>query len=125
MSDAGRLRIMLFSSMVLSVLLGGIYYAGSQARPLFDANISLTKTGDPTEFTEAGQEIVYTFVVKNTSGNELLSVWISDSLVDVTCPSDTLAAGSEMTCSGVYQITTRDMETGIVENQATAWGFYE
>ena len=125
MSDAGRLRIMLFSSMVLSVLLGGIYYAGSQARPLFDANISLTKTGDPTEFTEAGQEIVYTFVVKNTSGNELLSVWISDSLVDVTCPSDTLAAGSEMTCSGVYQITTRDMETGIVENQATASGYYE
>ena len=125
MSDASKVRIFLFSGLIISLMIGGVTVLESKANPLMDSNISLTKTASPTDFTEVGQEITYTFVVENTSGYELLNVRVSDDLVEVTCPSNTLAAGGEMTCSGVYQVTERDMEAGVVENQATVNAYYE
>jgi hypothetical protein len=124
MKSTSQIRVFLFSGLVLAAFIGGICVLDSQARPLLDSDIRLTKTGSPSEFTEAGQQIDYTFVVKNTSSMQLDSIEISDPMVDVSCPGSALASGSEMICSGVYEITELDMATGVVRNQATVTASY-
>ncbi|MDB4175592.1 hypothetical protein N9766_04460, partial [Flavobacteriaceae bacterium] len=68
-----------------------------------------------------GDEILYTFSVKNTGGVTLTNVLVTDPLVTVNGGPITLAPGEEdtTTFTAVYTITQNDIDSGSVENQAS------
>ena len=74
--------------------------------------LSLTKTPNPTDYTHAGQVIVYTYVVHNT-GNETLTgpfTVIDDKLGSFVCGTATsLAPGASVTCTRSYTIQAGDL----------------
>ena len=74
--------------------------------------------GNPTSMP--GDEILYTFSVKNTGGVTLTNILVTDPLVTVNGGPITLAPGEEdtTTFTAVYIITQNDIDTGFVENQA-------
>jgi uncharacterized repeat protein (TIGR01451 family) len=85
------------------------------------AGISLEKTGSPTTFTAAGQEIAYTYTVSNTGEEEITGpVTVEDNKVDVICPTGGIPTGESMTCNATYTTTETDVENGSVVNTATA-----
>ena len=86
-----------------------------------EPEISLKKTGSPTTFTSAGEEINYTYRVTNTGDVDLEGpVTVSDNKVDVSCPAGSLAAGATVECSASYTTTEEDVANGFVRNTATA-----
>ncbi|MFZ5965375.1 DUF7507 domain-containing protein [Thalassococcus sp. BH17M4-6] len=91
-------------------------------------SIEVTKSlaaGSPDPFTEVGQILTYTFEVTN-SGNITITeaVSVADPLIDalgsVTCNAPPIAPGDSLICTGDYTITQDDLDTGSVENTATA-----
>lgn len=91
-------------------------------------SIALIKTAssalnDPTAI---GEEIEYTFTVRNTGNLDLTDVVIDDPLAGIT-PNQfvigTLAPGAEVTVGpAIYAIVQADIDRGEVVNQATATG---
>ncbi|QZY28801.1 beta strand repeat-containing protein [Nocardioides coralli] len=71
-----------------------------------------------------GDTVDYTFVVTNTGNVDLAAVSVSDPLVGtVTCPAGTLAPTASVTCTAAaYAVTQADIDTGRVDNTATATG---
>ena len=112
-------RILLFSGLVIGLLFSQVCVSDNQAKPLLDSNIGLTKTGEPAMFTQAGDTITYTYVVTNKSGHTLTGVSVSDDLVEVSCPSTSINASGQMTCTGTYVTTEADVESRKVVNNAT------
>jgi uncharacterized repeat protein (TIGR01451 family) len=92
---------------------------------LIDAGPALTLdkvAGVPTG-DSAGSTIDYTFVVTNTGNVTLDPVAIDDPKVGaVSCPADVLAPGATMTCTATYLITQDDIDSGSIDNTATAYG---
>jgi uncharacterized repeat protein (TIGR01451 family) len=95
------------------------------------AGLSVVKhAGTPMDvngdgLVDAGDTIQYTFDVTNTGSVPLTQVGVSDPKAgSTTCAQTTLAPGAATTCSAdvVYTITTDDMNTGAVNNSATASG---
>jgi uncharacterized repeat protein (TIGR01451 family) len=95
------------------------------------AGLSVVKhAGTPVDvngdgLVDAGDTIQYTFDVTNTGSVPLTQVGVDDPKVgSATCAQTTLAPGAATTCSAdaVYTITTDDMNTGAVNNSATASG---
>ena len=111
-------RILLFSGLVIGLLFSRVCVTDNQAKPLLDEYIGLTKTGEPTTFTQAGETISYTYIVTNKSEFSSTSVSVTDDLVDVSCPSTSIAGYGKMTCTGTYVITEADVEKGQVVNKA-------
>ena len=95
--------------------------------------ISLVKTNNATNIT-LGQDVVYTFTVKNTGNVTLTDVTVTDALFDdataypqypggVICTIDTLAPGDTAApCTATYKVTQADMDNGKLTNAATATG---
>ncbi|MCB0906356.1 MAG: hypothetical protein KDB63_04465, partial [Nocardioidaceae bacterium] len=72
---------------------------------------------------DAGDTILYSFVVTNTGNVTLTTVGVSDPKVGaVTCPTTTLAPGVSTTCTKTYTLTQADVDAGHVANTATATG---
>ncbi|MGL5928057.1 MAG: DUF7507 domain-containing protein, partial [Dermatophilaceae bacterium] len=100
--------------------------------------LTLAKTGSVTDTndsgrTDAGDEILWTFVVENTGNVTLRDVVVDDPRVtDVDCtdPGSTSGAvpaldvASSLTCTATtpYVITEADVDAGQVTNTATAGG---
>ena len=91
--------------------------------------IKLTKTaGTPTDVNadgkvDAGDTILYTFLVQNVGNVTLTSVGVTDPKVGpVSCPVSTLTAGASTTCTKSYTITQADVDASAVNNTATATG---
>ncbi|MGL4310402.1 MAG: DUF7507 domain-containing protein, partial [Paracoccaceae bacterium] len=77
--------------------------------------------------TDAGDRITYAFAVTNTGNVTLTGITLADPLPGITLsggPIATLAPGAtnSTTFTGSYTITLTDMNTGEVQNQATATG---
>ncbi len=96
--------------------------------------IALIKVGtydgydaDGNCISEPGQEILYTFSVKNTGNVTLSNIMVTDPLVTVSGGPITLAPGEEdtTTFTALYLITQNDIDSGNVENQAEAEACYE
>jgi uncharacterized repeat protein (TIGR01451 family) len=86
-------------------------------------SLTLDKQAGAPSGNAAGSTIGYTFVVKNTGNVTLTSVVISDPLVGaVTCPVTSLAPGVSTTCTATYTLTQADVDSGSVDNTATASG---
>jgi uncharacterized repeat protein (TIGR01451 family) len=96
-----------------------------------ELGLTLVKTGvfndDITAdtFAEAGETITYTFDVTNDSSVTVNNVSVTDPLVSpITCPGGnpvpSLGAGASVQCTGSYTLTQNDVDTGQVDNTATA-----
>ncbi|MET8701711.1 hypothetical protein ABZW10_22995 [Kitasatospora sp. NPDC004723] len=79
----------------------------------------------------AGEQITYSFAVKNTGNVTLKDVKVTEAgfsgsgtLSPVTCPSGaaSLAPGATVTCTATYTVTQADVDAGSVTNSATATG---
>ncbi len=84
--------------------------------------LNLEKKGSPEYFSEAGEEISYSYLVTNTGKADATDqITVSDDMVDVECPAGSLLSGANMTCTATYITTADDVAAGIVRNTATAF----
>ena len=85
--------------------------------------ITLDKQNGTPTGNSAGATIAYSFVVKNTGNVTLNTISVSDPKVGtVTCPVTTLAPNATTTCTKSYTVTQADVDSGAVNNTATASG---
>src|SRR5699024_3280168 len=89
--------------------------------------IKLVKTSDKQYITEEGEEIEYTFEVTNTSNVTLVDVEVNDPMlddlgIDIELDKTTLKPGEKTTGTAIYEVTEADIESGNIENLATATG---
>ena len=94
--------------------------------------LTLVKTGTlddsvvtPAGQTDAGDTVSYSFTVKNTGNVTLHNIDISDDLTGLIItggPIQTLAPGDSdsTTFSGTYSLKQSDIDTGSLQNEATA-----
>ncbi|MBM7679641.1 DUF7507 domain-containing protein, partial [Gracilibacillus alcaliphilus] len=89
-----------------------------------NADISLEKTSDLVEVTEAGQVIEYTFIVRNTGDVTLTDIVVDDPMIeaDIELESTTLAPGETTKGTATYEVTEADLENGNITNVATVTG---
>ena len=92
-------------------------------------SLSITVTANPTTFSQTGQKITFTYVVKNDGTTNLgpTEFTISDNLVSntpFTCgfPETTLPPGQTVSCSAEYSITEANMAQSSISNLASASG---
>ena len=72
---------------------------------------------------DAGDRIVYTFLVSNEGNVSLTSLAVADAKTGpVICPATVLAPGANMSCSATYILKQTDIDAGGVTNTATASG---
>lgn len=93
--------------------------------------LSLTITANQTSYDQVGQQITYTYVIKN-SGNTTIGpaqFTISDNLISGTAfncgdanINITLVADATVTCTATYTVTDADLNSTSIVNNATASG---
>ncbi|MFJ4223796.1 hypothetical protein [Microbacterium sp. NPDC089695] len=96
------------------------------------ARLSIEKTftladRDGDASADAGERIVFGFLVTNTGTITLRDVGVDDPMlvsagVDVTCQVTLLAPGESTQCEGDYTATAADTRAGDIRNVATAFG---
>jgi len=92
--------------------------------------VSVVKTSDTDKITKAGQKVTYSFKVTNTGNVTLRDVTVNEgdfsgsgTLSDVVCPTPSLVAGADETCTATYTATQADVDKGAaITNSATAGG---
>ena len=86
-------------------------------------NLELTKTADPSTFSAAGDEISYSFTVRNAGNVTLSGLTLNDDLLGgpVSCAATELAPNATTVCGpATYTIEQSDVDAGQVDNTATA-----
>ncbi|MFF7291537.1 beta strand repeat-containing protein [Microbacterium sp. NPDC008134] len=90
-------------------------------------SLSLGKTASAPEAPVVGDVITYEFTIANRGNVTLSGVVLDDPLAGLSAPVITwpganrvLAPGEVATASATYEITQADVDTGAVENSATA-----
>ena len=95
------------------------------------ASIALIKTAHHDDFNDdgfaqAGENIIYTFVITNTGLVPLTNITINDPLPGVVMSGGPISLGvggvDSTSFTGVYTITTQDVINESVTNQATVYG---
>ncbi|NJC95722.1 MAG: hypothetical protein C3F07_03385 [Anaerolineales bacterium] len=90
--------------------------------------LSLTKTANPTVYSQVGQVITYTYTIQNSGTTTLgpAQFTVKDNYFNFTinCGGDqtTLAPSQTVSCSANYSITQADMNVASVTNNAVANG---
>ncbi|WP_068108891.1 DUF11 domain-containing protein [Nocardioides dokdonensis] len=99
------------------------------ARPAIRLDKTASSIDDPDgNGPDAGDTVTFTLEVTNTGPVALDPVTVHDPLFggaapNVTCPTGPLAAGASRTCTVLtYPITQADVDTGRIDNTATATG---
>ena len=90
-----------------------------------NAAISIHKSANPGTYSTVGEQITYTFVVRNTGNVTLSNVSVNDPLQGlgtISPASATLNPGDSETFTASYTITLADLNAGKVDNTATATG---
>ncbi len=85
--------------------------------------LTLAISVSPTTYSTVGQTITYTYSLSNTGSGDLSAPFtVSDNVATPNCSGApaTLASGGSFNCTGTYQITQADLDTGTVTNTATA-----
>ncbi|OUD10599.1 hypothetical protein BVC71_03660 [Marivivens niveibacter] len=93
------------------------------------ANLSLTKTANPTVVAAVGEVVTFTITALNDGNRTLRAVTIDDPMIDaLTCTVGGTAAsiGAELAptealeCTGTYTVTQSDLDAGTLTNTASA-----
>jgi uncharacterized repeat protein (TIGR01451 family) len=91
--------------------------------------LTMTTVANPTTYNQAGQQITFTYVIKN-SGTATLGpaqFTVSDGLISpnpINCgdPNTNLAPNATVTCTAIYAVTQADLTAVSITNVATASG---
>jgi LysM repeat protein len=93
------------------------------------AQISLSVTPSPATYSQAGQGITFSYVIKNTGTTSLgpAQFTITSSLLNPAtfncgASNTTLAPGAEVTCTALYTVTQPDLDAANVQFNVTASG---
>ncbi|MBK9780949.1 MAG: LysM peptidoglycan-binding domain-containing protein [Anaerolineales bacterium] len=93
------------------------------------ASLTLTATTNPTTYSQAGQVITISYVIKNSGTASLgpAQFTVTDPLIGATpinCgpANTTLAAGTTVNCTSTYTITPTDLNSASVSTKPTAAG---
>lgn len=99
-------------------------FTGIYAAIELQKNLSVINDINSNGVTDAGDELVYQFKVRNIGDTILNNVTVTDPKVSVTGGPISLAIGSvdSTTFQGTYVITAADVTNGGVENRAFASG---
>jgi uncharacterized repeat protein (TIGR01451 family) len=90
--------------------------------------LNLTKTANPTIYTQTGQVITYTYVIMNSGSAALGPAQFTVTDTGIPTPincgdaSISLAPTATLSCTANYTITQADMDAGSVATNATASG---
>ncbi len=86
--------------------------------------LSLTESTTSSGYGAAGDTVALQYLLTNNSSTATLTgVGVTDTLgVTVTCLSSSLAPGASETCTGTYTATQADVDTGSINDEATAVG---
>jgi gliding motility-associated-like protein/uncharacterized repeat protein (TIGR01451 family) len=84
-----------------------------------NAQIEIVKTSTNEDYTEIGQEIVYTITVTNTGNVTLSDILISDPLTGFETSVTTLAPGVSVSFETIYSVGLEDLERGVIVNNVT------
>ncbi|AZA14614.1 DUF11 domain-containing protein [Corynebacterium choanae] len=90
-----------------------------------DASLELAKTSSATELLVEGDQVSYSFTIRNTGKTTLKDVTITDPAlaekgVAINCVPTELAPGAEYTCtSDPYTVTAEDIAAGNLVNVAS------
>jgi uncharacterized repeat protein (TIGR01451 family) len=87
--------------------------------------VVIIKTASPRSLSRAGDTVRYHYLVTNTGNVTLTDLKVNDllpGLSAIACPSATLDAGKDMTCTASYRLTQADVNAGKVINTATTTG---
>ena len=84
--------------------------------------LGLTKSASPANYSEFGDAVSYSYVVKNTGNVTLTGPFTvnDDKVGAVSCPAGSLAPNATVTCTASYTITQADLDAGSVTNVASA-----
>ena len=91
--------------------------------------LSLSVTANPTTYSQAGQIITFTYIVKNSGTTTLgpTQFTVTDGLMNpatFNCgpAGTTLSSGASTTCNVNYTISQEDLNDATISNNATATG---
>lgn len=105
---------------------GGVTVPLMQATP--GKTLGLTKTANPTTYSQAGQTITFSYEIRNTGSLAIgpAQFAITDNRISGPFPcganGTTLNPGQTVTCTANYTVTQQDMGVNAVTNSATASG---
>ncbi|WP_198293619.1 DUF7507 domain-containing protein, partial [Algoriphagus resistens] len=85
-------------------------------------SLTVDKVADVSSYSEAGDVVPYSIVVTNTGNVTLTDVNGMDDLTGLSRNFGTMAPGQSVTVTTNYTVTQADVDTGIIENFATASG---
>ncbi|HEY4268635.1 MAG TPA: hypothetical protein VGM94_10635 [Galbitalea sp.] len=95
------------------------------------AALSLSKTADVAKITTVGQNVTYSFEIKNIGNVTVTNVIVQESsftgtgaLSAVDCPAGvaSMAPGDDLRCTATYSVTAADLRSGTLSNTAVASG---
>lgn len=93
------------------------------------AQISLSVTPSPATYSQAGQGITFSYVIKNTGTSSLgptqftiTSSLLSPATFNCGAANTTLAPGAEVNCSALYTVTQSDLSAANIQFNVTASG---
>jgi len=93
------------------------------------SGISLVKSASPASVSSVGTVITYSFLVSNSTATPVGGILVADSafsgqgaMSSITCPTQTIAAGSNVKCASTYTVTQADLDAGVINNTAAATG---
>ena len=81
-----------------------------------DTSISVTGSATPASVIAIGQRVTYAIALADTVSAP------GGPSPAVICPGTTLTATAQMTCSATYAATEADIDSGLIENRASASG---
>ncbi len=95
--------------------------------------ISVVKTANPTSYSGSGDQIIYSYLVKNTGNVALTDVTVNDNLLgkvtsckltsgDTSNTVGTLYPGDSETCTATALTTQANLDNGSITNIGTATG---
>lgn len=87
------------------------------------ASLTLSKKAEPLTFSQIGDVITYTYIIKNTGNITVDNITLIDDVIgEIPCPNTTLTPGTSATCIKNYSVTAVDLKIGSITNKATVTG---
>jgi len=121
-------NVFIMAALILGVMSAGVCVSDNQALGLAQTGgVTLKKVGEPSTFTQAGEQITYTYTITNniqSSDGFVHDLSLKDDRTAVSCPATELGFGKTMTCTASYTVTEEDVAAGQVKNTARLLGYY-
>ncbi|MDO5738397.1 MAG: hypothetical protein Q4P65_04025, partial [Eubacteriales bacterium] len=85
-------------------------------------DFTFNKSASPRTYSEVGEEITFTFTIKNTGNISITNLAIEDTLAglsDISYGTKALKPGEETSATATYSVTQDDLDWGTIVNTAT------